>query len=157
MDHSSLRDQIAAFQADYIRCIDNDELEHWPEFFSEDGHYSVTTAANVKDGLPAGLIRATNRAMLQDRVSALRHANVYERHGYRHIVGLPSAKVSEPGRAEAETPFMVARIMHDGQTQLFATGVYRDVFELDGSRLRLQSRVVICDSSRIDTLLAVPL
>ena len=52
---------------------------------------------------------------------------------------------------------MVVRIMHDGQTQLFATGVYRDVFELDGSRLRLQSRVVICDSSRIDTLLAVPL
>ena len=50
--------------------------------------------------------------------------------------------------------FLYTTATHDGQTQLFATGVYRDVFELDGSRLRLQRRVVICDSSRIDTLRA---
>jgi hypothetical protein len=60
--------------------------------------------------------------------------------------------------AECETPFIVVRIVQSDETSLFATGLYRDTFELDGSeRLLLKQRVVVCDSNRIDTLLAVPL
>jgi anthranilate 1,2-dioxygenase small subunit len=46
----------------------------------------------------------------------LRTANIYERHSYRHIVGLPV--IGEPGDdgIAAETPFLVARIMRDGRT-----------------------------------------
>lgn len=157
MDTVSLRERIAAFQAAYIRCIDNNELENWPDFFLPQCQYTVTTADNRRDGLAAGLIWANNRAMLQDRISALRHANIYERHSYRHIVGLPFIKSGQAGSASAETPFMVARIMHDGTTNLFCTGVYHDVYDTTGDVLHLQSRIVVCDSSRIDTLLAVPL
>lgn len=157
MQPTSMREQIADFHAAYIRCIDHDALEQWPNFFKEDCHYCVTTADNLREGLAAGLIWANNRAMLHDRVSALRNANVYERHGYRHILGLPFITATRSGEADAETPFLVARIMHDGVTNLYATGVYRDVFQIDGEALSLKSRVVICDSSRIDTLLAVPL
>lgn len=157
MDNTSLREKIAAFQAAYIRCIDNNELENWPDFFLPQCQYTVTTADNHRDGLAAGLIWASNRAMLQDRISALRHANIYERHSYRHIVGLPFIKASLAKTVSAEIPFMVARIMHDGETSLYCTGVYHDVYDTDADTLRLQSRIVVCDSSRIDTLLAVPL
>lgn len=157
MDNVSLREKISAFQAAYIRCIDTNELESWPDFFNPQCQYTVTTVDNFRDGLAAGLIWANSRAMLQDRISALRHANVYERHSYRHIVGLPFVTESLGQTARAETPFMVARIMHDGVTDLYCTGVYHDVFELIGDTLRLQSRIVVCDSSRIDTLLALPL
>lgn len=157
MEQTSLREQIAAFQAAYIRCIDTDALEQWPDFFTPNCQYTVTTAENFRAGLPAGLIWANNRDMLKDRISALRHANIYERHGYRHIVGLPFITTSPEGQTSAETPFMVARIMHDGVTDLFLTGVYHDVFEVDGGALRLRQRIVVCDSSRIDTLLAIPL
>jgi hypothetical protein len=60
-------------------------------------------------------------ANLHDRVSALRTANIYERHSYRHIVGLPV--IGAPGNdgLAAETPFRVARIMRDGRTDLSAT------------------------------------
>jgi 3-phenylpropionate/cinnamic acid dioxygenase small subunit len=34
-------------------------------------------------------IYADSRAMLRDRVTAPRTANIYERQSYRHIVGLP--------------------------------------------------------------------
>jgi anthranilate 1,2-dioxygenase small subunit len=96
--------------------------------------------------------------MLRDRVSALREANIYERQAYRHLIGLPHVEPRADGTARAETPFMVARIMRDGTTDLFATGRYLDVFARDeAGALKLRERVVVCDSSRIDTLLAIPL
>jgi 3-phenylpropionate/cinnamic acid dioxygenase small subunit len=36
-------------------------------------------------GYGAGIIYADSRAMLRDRVTALRTANIYERQSYRHI------------------------------------------------------------------------
>lgn len=157
MSTLSLRERIADFHAAYIRCIDQDALEQWPEFFEAQCFYSVTTAENDRAGLAAGLIWANNRNMLHDRVSALRHANIYERQSYRHILGLPFITNTNPEQVDVETPFMVARIMHDGQTDLFVCGIYRDTFMLNTDILKLKSRRVICDSIRIDTLLAVPL
>src|SRR5947208_16609421 len=72
--------------ADYVHCLDADELERWPDFFTEDCHYRVTSAENYDAGLPLGLIYATSRNMLQDRVSALRQANIYEPQRYRHLI-----------------------------------------------------------------------
>ena len=150
--------EIHAFQAAYARCIDDDRLEGWPDFFLADGQYRLTTAENHRAGLAAGLIWANSQAMLRDRVSALREANIYERQSYRHLVGLPFVEPQADGTAKAETPFMVARIMRDGSTMLFATGRYLDVFARDAAgALKLAERVVVCDSSRIDTLLAIPL
>ena len=154
---NTLREQIADFQAAYIRCIDTDQLEAWPEFFVSDCLYSVTTLENHRQGLPAGLIWANSQAMLRDRVSALRHANIYERQSYRHIIGQTSIVSGTEDALRTETPFMVARIMHDGTTDLYSTGVYHDEFAHGGSPLRLRRRIVVCDSSRIDTLLALPL
>ena len=47
--------------------------------------------------------------------------------------------------------------MRDGRMDLFAAGVYLDRVRDDGGRLRFAERIVVCDSSRIDTLLAIPL
>lgn len=153
----SLREQVQDFHASYVRCIDADALEHWPDFFTEDCRYCVTTAENLREGLAAGLIWANNRAMLHDRVTALRHANIYEPQSYRHILGWPSILSQEADSARCETPFMVARIVQGETTSLFATGVYQDVFDLRRQPIRLLSRDVVCDSNRIDTLLALPL
>jgi hypothetical protein len=40
---------------------------------------------------------------------------------------------------------------------LFATGRYLDRLVDQAGTLRFRERVVVCDSSRIDTLLAIPL
>jgi anthranilate 1,2-dioxygenase small subunit len=143
--------------ADYARCIDDDRLEEWPDFFVDDCLYRITSAANFRDGLQASLVFANSRGMLVDRVSALRTANIYERHSYRHIIGNPSIHGIEGDRVRAEAPFMVARIMRDGATSLFATGRYLDVWSGGVDNLKLVERVVVCDSPRIDTLLVLPL
>ena len=161
MSRNELLLEVCAFNAAYARAIDTDALEGWPAFFTERCHYRITNVENEQEGLAAGLVWADSRAMLEDRISALREANIYERQRYRHLLGLPV--IGDAGntgdRVTAETPFIVARIMATGQTELFATGCYRDVFERgagDGA-LKLAERVAVCDSTVTDTLLALPL
>jgi anthranilate 1,2-dioxygenase small subunit len=46
--------------------------------------------------------------------------------------------------------------MRGGETLLFASGRYIDRVRVQGSPL-FAEKIVVCDSSRIDTLLAIPL
>lgn len=156
-DLQTLYFRISRTLADYARCIDDDRLEEWPAFFTETCLYKVTTADNHREGLEAGVIFANSRGMLTDRISALREANIYERQAYRHILGQPSILAADADTAHTETSFMVARIMRDGGTSLYATGRYLDIWRVETDALLLAQRVVVCDSSRIDTLMALPL
>jgi anthranilate 1,2-dioxygenase small subunit/terephthalate 1,2-dioxygenase oxygenase component beta subunit len=148
--------RLAALNTEYAACIDADRLEAWPGLFLESCIYKITTAGNQRRGYAAGIVYADSRAMLHDRVAALREANIYERQSYRHIVGMPALR---PGDGIiAETPFLVVRTMRDGRMDLFAAGVYLDRAQPDADGvLRFAERIVVCDSSRFDTLLAIPL
>ena len=107
--------------------------------------------------MPLGMIYATPRAMLRDRVRSLREANVYEAQRYRHVSGAALVTPGEDGTLKAQTSFIVARIMHGGETTLFATGRYHDHVVLDDGKPRFAEKIVILDSRLIDTLLAIPL
>ncbi|MBV9828034.1 MAG: aromatic-ring-hydroxylating dioxygenase subunit beta [Alphaproteobacteria bacterium] len=149
--------RLAALFAEYAATIDSDRLEEWPDFFVPECLYKITSADNHKRGYAAGIVYADSQAMLRDRITALRGANIFERHSYRHIIGLPLIRGEESDGVKAETPFLVTRTMRDGTTDLFATGVYLDrVREIEG-RLLFAERIVVCDSSRFDTLLVIPL
>jgi anthranilate 1,2-dioxygenase small subunit/terephthalate 1,2-dioxygenase oxygenase component beta subunit len=157
MDADAALFRLAALNSAYAAAIDADRLEQWPGFFLEHCLYKITTAENHARGYAAGIIYADTRAMLIDRVAALRHANIYERQTYRHIIGLPMLHDAAEGIA-AETPFLVVRTMRDGRMDLFAAGVYLDRVRADtDGALRFAERLVICDSPRFDTLLAIPL
>lgn len=150
--------KLVELNAAYARVIDNEQFEEWPKLFHDSCLYKVTTAENVAQGLAAGVIYADSRGMLEDRISALRQANIYERQRYRHIVGLPVILAETDGTADVETPFLVVRIMHDGRMDLFVTGCYRDKIRVDGAGvLRFAERVAVCDGGRFDTLMALPL
>jgi 3-phenylpropionate/cinnamic acid dioxygenase small subunit len=149
--------RLTQLNAAYARAIDDDRLEEWPDFFAEPCLYTITSVDNYKQGLPLGMIYADSKAMLRDRITALRRANIYERQSYRHVVGLPAVLGESDGALRAETPFLVVRIMRDGRMDLFATGRYVDVLVEEAGALHFRERVVVCDSNRIDTLLAIPL
>lgn len=148
---------INKFNVTYAACIDEDTLEAWPEFFTNDCFYKVTTIENHQKNLPAGLIYADSKGMLQDRISSLREANIYERQRYRHILSMPLIEEETDTAIRAETAFLVSRVMRGGKMDLFATGKYVDELQRDGDRLLLRKRVVVCDSISVDTLLAIPL
>jgi anthranilate 1,2-dioxygenase small subunit len=154
---AQLHFMIERLITDYVHCIDNDRLEEWPGFFAEPCLYKIVPAENYERGLPIGVFFANTRGMLQDRVSALREANIYEPQRYRHLVSSIRILEQTGSVVPAESNFLVTRIMQDGGTSLFATGRYLDRIATGGPKLLFTEKIVVCDSRRIDTLLAIPL
>jgi anthranilate 1,2-dioxygenase small subunit len=151
------RMELEHLYADYAHCLDADELERWPDFFTEDAFYRVTSAENYDAGLPLGLIYATSRNMLKDRVSALREANIYEPQRYRHLVSSIRVSGEADGALDLEANFFVVRTMQDGDMTIFAAGRYVDQVVRDGAGWKFARKHVVLDSRQIDTLLAIPI
>ena len=76
-------------QTRYVHEIDDGNCVSWPDFFVDDCFYKVTTADNFAQNLESGLMWMDSKDMLRDRILSLLQANVYERHAYRHVLGLP--------------------------------------------------------------------
>jgi anthranilate 1,2-dioxygenase small subunit len=143
--------------ARYIHSIDADRLEEWPNYFTETCRYQIISSENYEKKLPIGVFFANSRGMLLDRVAALREANIYEAQRYRHIVSSTLILGIAGDIVTAESNFNVTRIMQDGTMTLFSTGRYLDRITLAGLEPLFVEKLVICDSRRIDTLLALPL
>ena len=149
--------ELDALYADYAHCLDNDALEDWPEFFTDDCYYRITSAENFEAGLPIGIVYATSKGMLIDRVMALRKANIYEPQRYRHLIGAVKIGAEEGGALSVVANFIVVRIMQDGAMSLFAAGRYVDRLVRNGDAWKFARKDVVLDSRQIDTLLAIPL
>jgi anthranilate 1,2-dioxygenase small subunit len=143
--------------ARYVHALDDDRLEEWPDFFVDLGRYRITTAENFARKLPLSIIYADSRAMLRDRVSALRHANIYEAQRYRHGVSSVLVERLDASTARATSNFQVVRVMHTGEAMLFASGRYLDRVRLNGARPLFEEKIVVLDSRTVDTLLAIPI
>ena len=148
---------IGMVQARYAYAIDDGNCADWPNFFTDDCFYKITTADNFAQNYEAGLMWMDSKGMLRDRILSLLEANVYERHSYRHILAQPIISDIEGDELDSVTSFIVARITREGPTDLFATGRYIDRYRVAGNDAKLVTRIVVLDSGHIDTLLAFPL
>ena len=159
MDLASLarRLELEQLYTGYVHCLDADELERWPDFFTEDCFYRVTSAENFAAGMPLGLIYATSRDMLRDRVAALREANIYEPQRYRHLVSSLRIAAESNGGLDLTANFIVVRTMQEGDMTIFAAGVYVDHVRLVDGGWKFARKEVVLDSRQIDTLLAIPI
>src|SRR3954447_5276157 len=157
LDDIVRRLELQDFYTAYADCLDSDALERWPDFFAEDCRYRITSAENYDAGLPLGLIYATSKNMLHDRVSALRDANIYEPQRYRHIVSGLRIIGEQDGAFDIGANFVVIRTMQDGAMTLFAAGRYIDRVVQGDNGFLFARKDVVLDSRQIDTLLAIPL
>jgi anthranilate 1,2-dioxygenase small subunit len=142
---------------DYAERIDEDRLEEWPDMFTDPCRYLVISRSNFEAGMKQGVMYAATKGMLLDRVFSIRRANLFEPHRYRHVIGSIRLKSVEGDVAVVHSHFIVARVMHDGATTLFATGRYLDRIEISATPFRFRERIAVLDSDKIDTLLAIPL
>ena len=112
---------------------------------------------NYERGLPAGLVYCDSRAVLEDRIRALREANKYNIHTDRHLIGLPRF-LGEGGDAKlVEAPFAVYQTDQEGETRLYATRLYRDRIVAETSGLKFRDKLVLLDTFAVPSLLATPL
>jgi 3-phenylpropionate/cinnamic acid dioxygenase small subunit len=157
MDDQAVRRGVEELIGEYAERIDEDRLEEWPALFADPCKYLVICRSNYEAGMRQGVMYAATQGMLLDRVFSIRRANLFEPHRYRHVVGPIRIKSADSGVAVVHSHFICARIMHDGATALFATGRYLDRIDISTEDYRFLERIVVLDSEKIDTLLAIPL
>lgn len=155
--HAALLARIDHLNRRYGHMIDDGDYEHWPALFVEDGFYKITTRWNHERGMPAGLMLCDSRAMMEDRISALRTANIYEPQSYRHLIDPPVLTDSTGDVISVQCSFVVFRTMQSGAPEIFNTGKYLDTLVDEDGSLKFRERIVVCDSERIDTMIVIPL
>ena len=152
-----LQYRVEQLLARYVQCIDDDRLEAWPQFFVEDCVYRIVSRENTERNLPVAAMFCDSRAMLVDRVVSLRHANIYERHRYRHIVSSVLVEPVSDEVVQARSHYVVYRTRTNGVTESYNVGTYDDeIVEVEGE-LRFRSKIVTFDTHRIDSLLVTPI
>ena len=153
----ALYQRVQDLYQNYGHAIDVDDLEAWPEFFTEDARYCVIPRENHDRGLPAALIDCRGRAMFLDRVVALRTANIYNIHFDRHLISPAVITGGQGGVLESRVNFTVMQTDQSGVTTLFAAGVSHDRIQVEEHRLRFRERRLVLDTFGVRELLATPL
>jgi anthranilate 1,2-dioxygenase small subunit len=157
MTANAIRQRIEDFIHDYAHCIDDDRLEEWPEFFTESCRYQIIDRENHGRGSVVGVMTCDSQGMLRDRILALRDANIYEPHVYRHLISAIRIQDQTDGEWAVQTSYAVIRTMQEGEISVFSSGKYLDRIVMEDDQLRFRERLVICDSIRIDTLIVIPI
>ena len=152
-----LRLRIEVLMAEYVHCIDDDRLEEWPNFFTDEGIYRITNRENYELNLPVNIVYCNGIGMFQDRVSALRKANIFEPHTYVHITGGLKILESDGTTHQTKSNFTIFRTMAEGDMSIFACGKYVDQIVEQGESLKFSERTIILESRQIHTLLVIPI
>lgn len=148
---------VCRLLAEYGLLADAGKYDEWLGLFDDRCAYYVIPRENHGLGLPAALIFCDTRAMLEDRIQALRVASKYNIHTDRHVIGMPRVTTAGSGGLAIEAPFSVFQTEQEGDTRLFATGLYRDRIERRNGELKIAEKMVLLDTFAVPSLLATPL
>ncbi|MEC9340425.1 MAG: aromatic-ring-hydroxylating dioxygenase subunit beta [Pseudomonadota bacterium] len=152
-----LRLEVEELQHAYVQTIDDDDLEAWPDFFIDDCVYKIIPRENTDLGLPVAVIYCDSKGMLRDRIVALRKANIYAPHFYRHLVSNIRILGEQDGIIRAQSNYLVLQTLLDGDTKVYNAGKYVDeIVRVDGE-LKFKQKLCIFDTYRIQTLMVTPI
>lgn len=148
--------QIHRLQELYVSVIDSDRLEDWPDLFTKDCVYEIVPKENADLGLPIGVMHCFGQAMLCDRITALRKANIFEPHTYRHLVSGLELKPVDLNTVETQSNYVVVQTLTDGESRVYQAGRYFDRIVYSPKGWRYQTKRAVYDTSRVPTLLVTP-
>jgi anthranilate 1,2-dioxygenase small subunit len=141
----------------YARCLDEDQLEGWPAFFTSDCVYAIHPRENFDAGLDGYWLYLDSQAMLRDRVTSLRKANVYNIHRDRHMLSTIEVYGTDNDVFLARASYLIIQTDVEGRSRVFNTGEYRDRVVDTPTGLRFSERLVIPDTFNVEGLIAIPL
>lgn len=152
-----LKSEVENLLNAYAQCIDNDELENWPDFFTDTCLYRIIPRENHEIGLPTAVMWCDSRGMLEDRVTALRHANVYQVQWYRHLLSNPVITTEDGDTFNVQSNYAVFKTCNDGESTVYNVGRYVDVIVRVDGQLKFKERSAIFDTHKITTLMVIPI
>jgi 3-phenylpropionate/cinnamic acid dioxygenase small subunit len=152
-----LRLRLADLYTAYDDALDEREWERWPGFFTEHAVYKVLPRENVDQGLPATMVFCESRAMLADRVVALREALVFAPRLIRRIAGAPCLREAGPDGMRLGSSFALFETMLNEPSTLFLCGRVYDRIVEDAGELRFAERIVVTDATTVPLSLIFPI
>ena len=151
------RFEVEDLYADYVECLDDGELERWPEFFTDPCLYKIVPRENFERGLPLALMLCESKGMLEDRVAALRRTSVYAPRAFRHLLSNIRIKGEYNGVLLVQANYAVLQTRLDEETQVFNAGKYVDKLVRENGRLKFQERLCVFDSVLVPGSLIYPI
>ena len=152
-----LQFQLDQLNADYAAALDDRRFDDWPEFFVEDGCYTVQARENFNRGLPLALMALESRGMMKDRVYGVTQTIFHAPYYTRHVVS-PARVVSVAGGVvHAEAHYAVFRTRPAGVSEVFSVGRYIDEIIKQGDSLKFRCRLCVYDSEMILNSLIYPI
>ena len=152
-----LRAQLEAFNLEYCAALDANDVERWPDFFTEDARYRVTARENAELGLPVGLVYAEGRAMMHDRAVAIARTQMFAPRHMLHLLGATRVlDEAADGAVTAQTAFVLMQTLVEGPTTVHLAGCFHDRFVRVDDRWLLAERQVIHDTSILANDLVYP-
>jgi salicylate 5-hydroxylase small subunit len=152
-----LRARLADLYAGYDAALDEGEYERWPDFFVEAGIYKITPRENYDAGLPVAMIFCESRAMLADRVAAIRETTLYAPRIIRRVMGAPSLLAVEAGEMRLAQSFALFETMLNETSTVFLCGRCYDRVVDEAGRLRFAERICVTDATNIPLSLIFPI
>jgi len=152
-----LRTRLADLYADYENTLNEGALERWPDLFSTDCVYKILPKENQDAGFPVAVIYCESRAMLADRVVALRQTALYAPRTMRLITsGICLRRVADDG-LYLTASFVMFQTLQDQPSEVFLCGAYQDRVIDDAGALRFAERLCIYDSTIVPVSLVYPI
>ena len=152
-----LRLRLADLYAAYDAALDEGDWDRWPTLFTEDCVYQVLPRENYDAGLPAALIYAESRAMLVDRVLALREAMFFAPRIVRRLTGTVTLRAIEPDGMRLASSFALFQTMLNEPSELLVCGRFYDRVVEDTGTLRFAERICVTDATSIPNSLIYPI
>lgn len=158
LEYTAMERVVARLNQLYGMSIDEDRLEDWPKLFVEDGRYIIDPRENRDLGLDGGYwMYYTSQGMMRDRVTALRHVNVFNKHYYRHIISDSFVDSVDGSVVMARTNYLLVETNWEGRSQMLSAGVYHDKVIVEDGEARFIEKVVVPDSFHTSTAIISPI
>jgi 3-phenylpropionate/cinnamic acid dioxygenase small subunit len=152
----ALRERLEELYYAYADAID-DDLDRWPEFFTEDALYKIVSRENFDRGLPLASMLCEGRGMILDRVMGVKKTIVH----FKRVMRNQSSNIRVLSLAadgiRTSSSFTVYDTFEAATTRLFAVGKSFDhVVEVDGA-LRFRERVCVFDGDLVQGSIIYPI
>ncbi len=148
--------RVEDFYFRYAECINDDDLESWPDFFSEQCLYKIIPRLNHERGLPIAILLSESRGGVVDRLVAIRNTMVY---APRYVL----CQVSNVRLVDDQAGVLTTRSLVsvyqtlDGETAHLMVGRTFDKLDTNTPNWTFIERVVVYDTELLPATVIYPI
>ena len=154
--NTQLRLLIDEFNTEYVDTLDRCELMLWPEFFTDDAIYKITSQDNIDQGLDGGIIFDSGIGMIKDRAYILANTQYFAPRRVKHLCSNTKVILVDQDIILAQSNFIYIETLVEEHSKLHLVGQYRDKFCYNNDQLKLKERIVVYDNYVLNSVLVYP-